>query len=181
MMNKRFGTGRGAVRLALSYLQLGAGLADVRRADPATISRLVFVCHGNICRSAIAEVIATGKGARAASFGLSTTDGRPADPVARQVGTAHGHDLDGHRATSTASFRPRPGDLLLAMEVRQLTQLAAGPFADYPRDLLGRWSGTPHIHDPYDLDPAYMETCLARIDRAVAALVTAFPGATPCG
>jgi protein-tyrosine phosphatase len=51
--------------------------------------------------------------------------------------------------------------------------------ADVPRSLLGLWATPkmPHLHDPYELDPAYMDTCLQRIERAIPALVNAFPGA----
>ena len=54
MIRPRFGTLRGLVRLALSYPQLFLGLGAGRPVDPATVRRLVFVCQGNICRSAFA-------------------------------------------------------------------------------------------------------------------------------
>ena len=60
MIRPRFGTLRGLVRLALSYPQLFLGLGAGRPVDPATVRRLVFVCQGNICRSAFAEAAAGG-------------------------------------------------------------------------------------------------------------------------
>jgi protein-tyrosine phosphatase len=52
-------------------------------------------------------------------------------------------------------------------------------FAGLPRSLLGLYASpaVPHLHDPYELDPAYMVTCLKRIESAVANLAVAFPGA----
>ncbi|MGE4321633.1 MAG: phosphotyrosine protein phosphatase [Sphingobium sp.] len=180
MINAHFGTFRGLVRLALSYPQLTLNRAEVRAPDPAAIRRLVFVCQGNICRSAFAEVAARAAGMNTASLGLSTTSGRPAHGPAIDAARQLGHDLSAHRATDLADYRPRPGDLLLAMEVRQLHRLAADPrLSAGPRMLLGQWTQPmlPHLHDPYLLDARYMLRCLARIEGAVGALVTAFPNA----
>lgn len=168
-MNATFGTWRGGIRLALSHVQM-LGLAA---SDPARARRLVFVCHGNICRSAYAEAAARRLGAATASFGLSATAGAPAHPPVIAAAAARGIDLAVHRATPLGDFVPAPGDLFLVMEVRQLARLRRDQrFRDAAMDLLGRHAGTPHIHDPYELSDAYLETCLNRIDRAVAALVS---------
>jgi protein-tyrosine phosphatase len=164
MIRARFGTFRGVVRLAVA------------------VRRLVFVCQGNICRSAFADVVGRKAGLRVASFGLSTTTGRAAHGPAIAAARVLGHDLSRHQAVNLADYRPEPGDLLLAMEVRQLHRLAADPrTAALPRLLLGRWTRPmmPHLHDPYGLDDRYMVRCLARIEGAVRALVSAFPGARP--
>ena len=180
MIRARFGTLRGLVRLILSYPQLALGLSASRAADPAQVRRLVFVCQGNICRSAFADVVARRAGLNTASFGLSTTTGRAAHDPAIAAAHALGHDLSQHRAIDMADYVPQEGDLLLAMEVRQLHRLAADPrLSHMPRLLLGRWTRPmlPHLHDPYGLDDRYMATCLARIEQAVARFISAFPGA----
>lgn len=180
MIRSRFGTFRGMVRLALSYPQLMLGRWASVAPDPAQVRRLVFVCQGNICRSAFADVAARRAGLRAASFGLSTTTGRAAHDPAIAAASALGYDLSGHKAIDLKDFRPQAGDLLMAMEVRQLHRLAADPrLAGLPRALLGRWTSPmlPHLHDPYGLDDRYMARCLMRIDQAIATLVNAFPGA----
>ncbi|WP_300113982.1 phosphotyrosine protein phosphatase [Sphingobium sp.] len=180
MIRRHFGTFRGLVRLALSYPQMFLGLSTGRSFDPACVRRLVFVCQGNICRSAFAEAVARRAGLRAVSVGLSTTPGRPAHPPAIAAAHALGHDLHAHRATDLADYQPQPGDLLLVMEVRQLARLAADPrLRDVPRTLLGRWTRpmTPHLHDPYGLDEDYMAQCLTRIERAVARIAVSLPGA----
>ncbi|KQN07540.1 phosphotyrosine protein phosphatase [Sphingobium sp. Leaf26] len=180
MIKSRFGTFRGLVRLALSYPQMLLGRSAAPAPDAAQVRRLVFVCQGNICRSAFADVAARRAGLNVASFGLSTTSGRGAHPPAILAAQALGHDLSAHRAIDMQDYEPQEGDLLLAMEVRQLHRLAADPrLKDLPRMLLGRWTRPmlPHLHDPYRLDDRYMATCLTRIDRAVPALVRAFPGA----
>jgi protein-tyrosine phosphatase len=178
MIREQFGTTRGAVRLGLSYLQVATGLAEVRKADPAQVNRLVFVCLGNICRSSFGEAVARRLGANSVSFGLSTGANQPAHPPAAAVAASLGYDLSPHRTTGIDDYLPLPGDLLLAMEVRQLYRLAADArLQELPRDLLGRWVKMPHLHDPYKLDDAYMLTCLKRIERAVGNLVMAYPGA----
>jgi protein-tyrosine phosphatase len=180
MIDARFGTYRGAIRLALSYIQVGSGQAWVKPPIAAEVRRLVFVCHGNICRSAFADVVARAAGLNVASFGLSTSADMPAHPPAIAASAKLGHDMTIHRTTRVEEYAPLPGDLLLAMEVRHLYKIAHNArIADVPRSLLGLWATPkmPHLHDPYALDPAYMDTCLRRIESAIPALVRAFPGA----
>ena len=180
MISRNFGTMRGAVRLALSYAEVAQGAAGISRPDPGEVRRLVFICHGNICRSAFADVVGRAAGLRVASFGLSTDAGKLAHPPAVEAARALGFDLSAHRATRAGDFVPESGDFLLAMETRQLRRLARDPvFSAFPRSLLGLYAkpAFPHLHDPYELDPAYMPVCLRRIERAVAKLAVAFPGA----
>ena len=180
VLTSNFGTGRGAVRLALSYGEVALGAAGISRPDPAAVRRLVFICHGNICRSAFADVAARAAGMRASSFGLSTDAGKGAHLAAIHAAADLGFDLSPHRTTRGSDFSPEPGDYLLAMETRQLRRLAGEPrFAGLPRSLLGLYAvpAVPHLHDPYQLDPAYMRTCLKRIETAVANLATLFPAA----
>ena len=177
---RQFGTWRGAVRLALAHGQVAAGMAAVRAPDPAAVRRLVFVCHGNICRSAYADAAARAAGFAVASFGLSTSTGNPAWPLVTARAAQRGIDLSAHRATEMADFVPLAGDYLQGMEVRHLHKLAADPrLADLPRGLLGQYAAPriPHLHDPYKLDPAYMDVCLDRVTRAVAGLIKAYPAA----
>jgi protein-tyrosine phosphatase len=179
-VQSRFGTLRGLVRLSLAHGEVTLGTAGICRPDPARVRRLVFVCHGNICRSAFADVVARSAGMRAVSFGLSTDAGKSAHPPAVDAAWALGFDMTQHRTVRDADYLREPGDYLLAMETRQLRRLAGDMrFADLPRNLLGLYASpaVPHLHDPYELDDAYMRTCLRRIESAVVNLATAFPGA----
>lgn len=179
-LTSRYGTWRGAVRLGLSYGEVALGAAGISRPDPAAVGRLVFVCHGNICRSAFADVVARKAGLRVASFGLSTDAGKAAHPPAIAAAAMLGVDLDAHRTTQAGDFFPEDGDLLLAMETRQLRRLAGDArLGGVPRTLLGLYASppVPHLHDPYELDPAFMLTSLGRIESAVMRLAVAFPGA----
>jgi protein-tyrosine phosphatase len=167
-VDDRFGTWRGGVRLALSYPQNALGIAALTPHDMAEVKRLVFVCRGNISRSAYAEGAAKARGMRCASFGVAAAQAAAADPVAVEIANQIGVDISDHRATEAAHFLPEKGDLLLAMEVRQLAVLGnLDHLRDTPRALLGRFAGTPHLHDPYGLGRPYYHHCFARIDRAL--------------
>jgi len=183
MIDRRYGTFRGLVRLALSHVEVGIGSGGVLLPDARAIRRLVFVCHGNICRSAFADVLARKHGLNSTSFGLSTANGKPAHPPVAAAAAAIGHDLAAHRSLRVQDYTPAEGDLLLAMETRQLRKLAADPLlAAMPRTLLGLYTRpkTPHLHDPYQLGDAYTRVCLERIATAIPALAAAFPNASAC-
>lgn len=178
-LTRNFGTARGAVRLALAHGEVLLGQAAVRAPRPGEVQRLVFVCHGNICRSAYAQMLAGEAGLAVAGFGLSTSTGKQAWPLVREIAAARGHDLEAHRTTDLTDFTPQDGDYLLGMEARHLRKMAADPrLAHLPRGLLGSYCSPPFplLYDPYQLDPRYMEVCLTRIEQAVAELVKQFGG-----
>ena len=178
LIDSRFGTTRGFLRLLLSYPQHWAGIDVLVPVDMGSVRRFVFVCRGNISRSAYAEVAARSRGLAAVSCGVSAAQGREADSAAIQVASRGGLNLSGHRATEAGRFKAEPGDLLLAMEVRQLAALRALPhLAQTPRLLLGSFAGTPHLHDPYGLSLAYYAACFQRIDAALDRLETLCPAA----
>lgn len=182
LIDDQFGTARGLARLVLSYPQNWAGVDQKQPDDLATVRRLVFVCRGNISRSAYAEAAARTRGFAAASCGVSAAQGREADPAAVQVAKSCGLDLSAHSATEAGQFQTQPGDLLLAMEVRQLTALRQVPhLAAVPRLLLGSFCGAPHLHDPYGLSLPYYATCFRRIDRALDRLERLCPAARATG
>lgn len=179
-IDDRLGTPRGAIRLGLSYAEVAGGFAPILRPSRDAVRRLVFVCHGNICRSAYAEALAQRAGYAAASFGLSTSTGSPAHPPIAAVAAERGLDLSAHRTTRVEDFEPLPGDYLLAMEVRHLRKIAALPaIAQLPRGLLGGYAGLPlpHLHDPYKLGDGYLRVCLTRVEDAVERLCVSFPAA----
>jgi protein-tyrosine phosphatase len=183
MIEERFGTVRGLARLALSYAELALGRADIVAPKSEDVRRLVFVCHGNICRSAFADVLAREQGLASASLGLSTSSGKPAHPPLADIAADLGHDMGAHASCRVEDYEPKPGDLLLAMETRHLRKLAATPrLAHLPRTLLGLYARPviPHLHDPYQLSDAYTLTCLRRIETASPALKCAFPNASAC-
>jgi protein-tyrosine phosphatase len=173
-LNRRYGTWRGALRLALTHAEVMSGRAAVfMQPDLATVERLVFICLGNICRSPFGEVKARALGLPTASLGLATTTGTPAFDMARTTAALFNLSLEQHRATDLSDFAGLPGDLYLVMELRHASWLAQEPL---PRDtqiaLLGLWATPvrPHIHDPHGLSAEYFRRCFATLDSAVTRL-----------
>lgn len=94
--------------------------------------RVVFVCTGNTCRSALAEVIARDAAARRGlhdlqfeSAGTSAWQGAPASDGALLVGLERGFDLNGHRARQLTRDVVESADLLLAMGPHHLERIQA--------------------------------------------------------
>jgi protein-tyrosine phosphatase len=166
-------------------LELLGAYEDARAVRWAEVRRLVFVCQGNICRSAYAAAKAQALGLAAASCGLAARKRDSADRRAVARAAARGIDLRAHRATSADTFVVADGDLLLAMEPRQLRSLGAvgrcscSPARLAQSTLLGLWSSPPrpHLEDPYGLSPAYFDTCFATIDSALQTIAPLARGA----
>lgn len=126
LIETNYGTFRGGVRLALAQLEFLAGrLENFLHPDLTQVQRLVFVCLGNINRSAFAAEASRIRGAQACSIGLSTTTGVPASTKAIVHAPRLGIDLAAHAATDISDYVYQPGDLLLAMEIRHARLLQA--------------------------------------------------------
>lgn len=170
LVNDAHGTHRGWARLQLANLGYAVGqLQPWTRIRVPEVRRVVFVCLGNINRSAFAHVVADKIGLETASFGLSTNTGAPAYEKAIDVAPRFGLSLAEHRATDITDFDHRAGDLLAVMEVRQVDRLLARGFPDESIVLLGRWSAPMrlHIHDPHRLGDGYFLTCFSILNSAV--------------
>lgn len=87
------------------------------------MTRILFVCMGNICRSPMVETVARVEFARAgiaAEFASAGTEsyhiGEPADPRAIDLAEAHGYPLAQHRARQVAAADFGNFDMILAMD-----------------------------------------------------------------
>ena len=174
VIDTNHGTVRGLVRTVLAQLEFLSGrLKKHTQPDGSQVDRLVFVCLGNINRSAFAEQVVHSLGANACSIGLSTTTGAPAFHKAIETAPQFGLDLTPHMATDLKDYAFRPTDLLLVMEVRHANKLVAAGIPAASIALLGHWA-TPHrihLHDPHTLSDAYFRTCFTLIQSAVRGLV----------
>ncbi|MBE0549176.1 MAG: phosphotyrosine protein phosphatase [Rubrivivax sp.] len=173
LVDANHGTFRGQVRAALAHLEFVAGRLQPHLQLPATTTRLVFVCLGNINRSAFAESVARELGANTCSIGLSTTTGAPAFHKTIRFAPEFGLDLAQHKATDIGDYEFEPGDLLLVMEVRHARRLVARGIPAESVVLLGHWASPRriHLHDPHVLSDAYFRTCFTLIRSAVHGLV----------
>lgn len=184
VIDTNYGTVRGLVRTTLAQLEFLMGrLSNHTQPDARQVDRLVFVCLGNINRSAFAEQVAHSLGAATCSIGLSTTTGGPAFETAVKTAPQFGLDLTKHRATNLTDYTFRPTDLLLAMEIRHAKQLVASGIPATSIALLGHWASPHriHLHDPHTLSDAYFRTCFTLIYSAVHGLVAEMRAAqSPC-
>lgn len=142
--------------------------------DWAAVTRLAFVCKGNICRSPYAAARARSLGVPAVSFGLDAVNGTPADPAASRNALVRGVDLSKHRSTrveSSASFAD--GDLVVVFELGQITEVRRRGGERIPLCLLGVWTKPlcPYIQDPYGRSDRYFQRCYSLIDANVSELV----------
>lgn len=139
----------------------------------SSVKRLVFVCKGNICRSAYADTITLSMGLDSVSCGLDTTEGEPAYEKAISTAAIFDCDLTKHRTTCVQSMHFEKSDLLIAMEPEQIKELIKLSNGICQYTLLGLWGGVklPHLHDPYGSPDEYFETCFKRINEAVDAII----------
>ena len=154
-------------------------------AVPATeggaLSRILFVCMGNICRSPTVEAVARAEFARAGLAmqvdSAGTEDyhvGAAPDPRAGRIGAAHGYDLSTLRARQVSRDDFAPGALVLAMDRVNLRALErfrpAG--ASAPRLFLG----DAEVPDPYYGTREDFERVIGLARDGVAALVARLRG-----
>jgi protein-tyrosine-phosphatase len=111
--------------------------------------RVLMVCTGNTCRSALAESILRSMlpaGARGtievSSAGTARFDGSPATSLAQEVAAAHGLDLSGHRSTAISRSVIGRADLILAMAAEHTDEvLSLAPDAAPRTHLLSELAG----------------------------------------
>jgi protein-tyrosine-phosphatase len=94
--------------------------------------RILFVCTGNTCRSALADAIARKvvveralQDVEVQSAGTSAWDGAPASDGALLVGMERGLDLSQHRAQTLTRELVQSSELVLAMGPHHLERIEA--------------------------------------------------------
>ena len=152
-----------------------------RDAPPALppVKKILFVCHGNICRSPMAEFIlkhlAEEAGIRDLDIASAATSaeeiGNPVYPPARRTLAEHGISCEGKRARQLRRRDYEDYDLLIGMDGANLRRMRSlfGGDPDGKLHLLLDWSSRPReVSDPWytdDFDRAWTDilegcTCL---------------------
>lgn len=171
-INNRYGSKKGFVNYLYHTALLILGKYNyTTKIDFSMVERFVFVCSGNICRSAMGECVMKQLGSNAASFGLDTRGGDPADPRMIAFANAHNFDLTTHITQSVSSFKSYSSDLFIGMEPSHLNQLVRY----YPNSqvtALGLWLPKKiiYLHDPYAADTVYFNRCAEIIVASVTCL-----------
>jgi protein-tyrosine-phosphatase len=171
---------RAHMALALRRWVLRREPPMVENAGPRT--SVLFVCHGNIIRSAMAEAMLrrhmtarTGEAPFVRSAGVAADEGRPADPRAVAAALSHGVSLAAHRSSPLTSTLVNESDVIFIMDRLNEAEVAARfPAARAKLRRLGALALDPSdddiIPDPYSLDADAVAASGARIDAAVRAL-----------
>lgn len=157
-----------------------AGIAVLRR--KRDIRRLLFVCHGNICRSPYAHHALAARIADAGADGPHVESsgfldgGRPVAPEAISAARARGVDLSEHVSRQLTAGAVTWADVVFVMDSAQRRALGAygagmvvlllGDFD--PQDI-----ETRRIPDPVDQAREVFGACYDRIDRCVGVVVDA--------
>jgi protein-tyrosine-phosphatase len=120
--------------------------------------RILFVCTGNTCRSAIAEALARKvvierglSEVDVQSAGTSAWDGAPASDGALLVGMERGFDLSQHRAQTLTRELIRDADLVLAMgphHLERIEALGGAGRAFLITDFASRGASARPVNDP---------------------------------
>ena len=172
-IRNNYGSKRGFLRTwkYKTIYQLG-GFREYRNIDWDAIERLVFVCKGNICRSAYAEAVARSLDIKAVSCGVQTRADFPANEDAVAAAERWGVDLASHRTTRLQDITLNGSDLILAMEPWHIEFMRKSQGEDIKYSLLGLWANPnkPYIPDPYGHSPNYFDHCFKFIEHSVHAI-----------
>lgn len=148
----------------------------LRRAGPWT--SVLFLCHGNICRSPFAARVLLDEFARreaprldVSSAGFFGPD-RASPPLAREVASKRGVDLDDHRSRLVSDELVREADLFVVMSSDQRRRLVhEWGVREGSIQILGHLDPEPWersaIEDPYGKDIDVFDRVYARIERCV--------------
>lgn len=162
-INNCYGSKRGLLNFWWFGFQHRLGrFACYRQVDWSRVSNLVFVCHGNICRSPLGEAVAQQRFRLSAeSYGLDCDDGALADQRAVRFAGKLGIDLTQHASRHILQYEPAAGDLIVVMEPKHLLQLSHHITAKAQVTLAGLWLALPqpYIHDPYCSTELHFEHC----------------------
>ncbi len=142
----------------------------------AQASSMLFLCYGNINRSALADVMVRGyaedSGIAVISAGFHHHPDRPSDPVMVDVAGQFGVDMSAMRSTRVTEQMLQDSDIIFVMEKSHYDRLiAVDPRLAEKVYLLGahpNTSGWPaEIADPYGQAQGSYVACYDRIAEAV--------------
>lgn len=138
-------------------------------ARAAWTGRVVFVCYGNIMRSAFATAYVQrarpALASRVTGAGTHARNGKAAEPVAREVASSLGIDLSAHAATKLSDTGAGTGDLLICMDFANAARTMRTPGVDRRFVfMIGDLVGQPRdIPDPYGNGTSASQAAFARI------------------
>lgn len=136
---------------------------------------ILFLCYGNINRSALAHAYAARyaqANVKLMSAGFHAEAGRPADPVMVETAAQQDVDLSAWQSHSLDDATVDSAEIILAMELQHIDRLVSRyPEAEHKTFLLGAASATSpgevEIIDPYGLSPDTYKAVCQQVIRSV--------------
>lgn len=120
------------------------------------LKNLLILCHGNICRSPMAEGFFCSQLKKynssilVSSAGINAVINHPAEPHAQEVMNQNDIDISSHRARQVSIDLILKADLILLMSKNQLRTLSKRyPLSKGKTFLLGYWHNEMEIEDPF--------------------------------
>ncbi len=135
--------------------------------------RVLLVCSGNTCRSAMAEVMMRNLATEwvVESAGVAAADGEPAADNAIAALAEMGLDLSGHRARRLTLEMVLHADTILAMERRHLERILEMDPSAAPR---ARTLAESDIADPFGGSIEAYRRARDQIQQAITANLAAY-------
>ena len=166
-------------KIAVSYH--GSRLVRHRlRTKLKSARSVLFLCYGNINRSALAQAIAEQSFPHCKvtfySAGFHSPDQRPADPNMVKVAAADNIDLSNWKSRTLTADLIEKSDVILAMEIKHLERLKQDfPESTHKSFLLGSLSKdtsneSVEISDPYNQPLPFYQHIFNRVKEAVTQL-----------
>ena len=126
--------------------------------------KILFICHGNICRSPMAEFVMKDlvkKAGLASQFHIESAAtsreelGNPVYPPARRKLAEHGINCSGHAARQLTSRDYDEYDLLIGMDsanLRDMHRICGGDYASKMSLLMDHTARPGNVADPWYTD-----------------------------
>jgi protein-tyrosine-phosphatase/predicted ATP-grasp superfamily ATP-dependent carboligase len=136
------------------------------------VRKLLFVCHGNICRSAFAAELARVRlpNHQVESAGVAAEEGRQTPQEIAELARARGVELAGHRSARITDAQVQAAELILVSDLETLnTLLTTWPGATSRTTMLGLFAepAVISIPDPYGAPQAEAGESLDLVVNAV--------------
>lgn len=141
---------------------------------PTSVRSILFVCHGNICRSPFAEayfrslVVKRGMSLTVKSAGLDTTPGKPAHSNTKSLAQQQMLSADEHVTTQLHADLVNQSDLIVVMEIVHKNRVhSVYPASRGKVVLLGYFDpkGPLEVADPYGTPIDNFKTCFGQVSR----------------
>ncbi len=137
------------------------------------VKRIIFLCTGNVCRSAFAEWYAKkhNTSIEFMSYGTDAQEGRKPHFMASYVGKkSFNVEMLKHKTSNIRNHNFRDDDLVIGMEPSQLAAIKEEMKENGAQcTLLGLWikKPTPLLFDPYDMGEEQFIECFNLIREAI--------------